>query len=114
MNTIELPTSPLVSTEWLQAHLGHPRLRIVDMRGEVKPPTAPKPHYFGRRDLYEQGHILGAVFLDWTHDIVDLNDPVPMQVAPPHRYAETMQRVGIGDDDVVLAYDSSVPFFAAR
>ncbi len=28
-------------------------------------------------------HVAGAVFVDWTVDIVDPSDPVPMQVAAP-------------------------------
>ncbi len=110
----DLPAGPLVTTEWLAAHLGAPGLRVVDMRGEVLPPTAPKPHYFGRREWYEQGHIPSAVYVDWTQDIVDLSDPVPSQVAGPAAYAALMGRLGIGDDTLVVAYDTTVPFFAAR
>ncbi len=52
--------------------------------------------------------------MDWTRDIVDLSDPVPVQVAPPAQYAEFMGRIGIGDDTCVVAYDTTLPFFAAR
>ncbi|GAC1640156.1 MAG: sulfurtransferase [Herpetosiphon sp.] len=114
MRTIDLPVGPLVSTEWLAQHVGDERLRIVDVRGLVKPPGDPKPHYFARRDLYEAGHITGAVFVDWTRDIVDLDDPIPVQIAGPAQYVELMARLGIGDDTPVVAYDASLPFFAAR
>ncbi|MBA3943591.1 MAG: sulfurtransferase [Herpetosiphonaceae bacterium] len=114
MSELILPPGPLISTDWLAAHLENPALRIVDVRGVVKPPTDPKPHYFASPDLYAQGHIPGAVFVDWTSDIVDLSDPVPVQVAPPTQYAELMGRLGIGDDTSVIAYDTTLPFFAAR
>lgn len=114
MNELVLPPGPLVSTEWLHAHLDAPNLRIVDVRGLVKPPTEPKPHYFASRHLYEAGHVPGAVFVDWTRDIVDLADPVPVQVASPQEYAAAMSRLGIGDETTVVAYDANVPFFAAR
>lgn len=88
--TLELPPGPLVETDWLAAHLGHPSLRIVDMRGVVLPPTAPKPHYFARHEDYAAGHIPGAVYIDWTRDIVDLDDPVLVQVAPPAKIAREL------------------------
>lgn len=111
---ITLPEGPLVSTAWLAEHLDHPRLRVVDMRGLVLPPTEPKPHYFARHADYAAGHIPGAVYLDWTRDIVDLDDPVPVQVAPPERIARVLGERGIGDDSVVVAYDDWFAMFAGR
>ncbi len=111
---IELPSGPLVETDWLAAHLGHPQLRIVDMRGTVLPPTAPKPHYLARHDDYAAGHIPGAVYIDWTRDIVDLDDPTPVQVAPPAKIAHELGKRGIGDDCVVVAYDDWFSMFAGR
>ncbi len=111
---IELPSGPLVETDWLAAHLGHPQLRIVDMRGTVLPPTAPKPHYLARYDDYAAGHIPGAVYIDWTRDIVDLDDPTPVQVAPPAKIAHELGKRGIGDDCVVVAYDDWFSMFAGR
>lgn len=111
---LELPAGPLVSSAWLAEHLGHPQLRVVDMRGTVLPPTAPKPHYFGRREDYLTSHIPGAVYLDWTTDIVDLDDPVLVQVAPPDKIARVLGQLGIGDDTVVVAYDDWYSMFAGR
>lgn len=112
--TLTLPAGPLVETDWLAAHLDHPRLRIVDMRGTVLPPTAPKPHYFARHEDYAKGHIPGAVYIDWTRDIVDLDDPTPVQVAPPEKIAHELGKRGIGDDTVVVAYDDWYSMFAGR
>jgi thiosulfate/3-mercaptopyruvate sulfurtransferase len=111
---LELPAGPLVSTEWLAANLDHPQLRVVDMRGKVLPPTAPKPHYFARHEEYAAGHIPGAVYIDWTRDIVDLDDPVLVQVAPPEKIARVLGGLGIGDDSVVVAYDDAFSMFAGR
>lgn len=112
--TLLLPSGPLVSTAWLADHLEHPQLRIVDMRGLVLPPTVPKPHYFARHEDYQAGHIPGAVYIDWLRDIVDLDDPVPVQVAPPEKIAEVFGRLGIGDDTLVVAYDDHYSMFAGR
>lgn len=112
--TLDLPPGPLVSTDWLADHLDDPRIRVVDIRGKVLPPDAPKPHYFPKREEYEASHIPGAVFVDWTRDIVDPDDPVPAQIAPPERYAATMSRLGIGDETLVVAYDDYFSAFAGR
>ena len=98
----------LADTEWLAAHLGDPDMRIVDMRGVVRTVTDGRTQhadYLGLPDAYNASHIPGAVFLDWTKDIVDPDDPVPAQVAPPERLAAILGAVGIGDDTTVIAYD---------
>ena len=99
----------LVETTWLAAHVNDPQLRIVDMRGYVR--TTERDgiqyaRYVGARDEYEQAHIPGAVYIDWTRDIVDLQDPVEAQVAPPEPFAEVMGQLGIGDQHLVVAYDA--------
>lgn len=99
----------LVETTWLAEHLHDPRLRIVDMRGYVR--TVEKDgvqdaSYVGARDEYVQGHIPGALYVDWTSDIIDPDDPVEAQIAPPERFAEVMGLLGIGDQYLVVAYDA--------
>ena len=98
----------LVETPWLAEHVNDPHLRIVDMRGYVR--TVEKNGvqdalYTGARDEYEQGHVPGALYIDWSHDIIDLDDSVEAQVAPPQRFADVMGRLGIGDQHLVVAYD---------
>lgn len=99
----------LIETSWLAEHLNDPYLRIVDMRGYVRTVERDGVQdalYVGARDEYEQEHIPGAVYIDWSSDIVDPNDSVEAQVAPPARFAELMGRLGIGDQSLVVAYDA--------
>lgn len=100
----------LVETDWLAAHLRDPSLRVVDMRGVVATRGVGEgvqaAEYRGAREEYEAAHIPGAVYLDWTRDIVDPDDPVPAQVARPERMARALGAAGIGDDTLVVAYDS--------
>ncbi len=85
-------------------------IRIVDVRGAVKitklEEGVEKAEYSGARDDYEKSHIPGAVYIDWTTDIVDLDDPVPVQISGPEKFKATMEAAGIGDDDVIILYDS--------
>src|ERR687890_148930 len=63
-------TDPLVTTDWLEAHLHDPDLRVVDMRGYVitRPagPGSEEATYRGAREEYLAGHVPGAVYVDWT------------------------------------------------
>jgi thiosulfate/3-mercaptopyruvate sulfurtransferase len=102
-----------VSTDWLAARLGHPGVRIVDVRGKVLPPGT-KPRYIAKKSDYDAAHIPGAVFVDWTRDIVDPEDPVPMQVAAPGPFAAKMSELGVGDATLVVAYDDYDHIFAGR
>jgi thiosulfate/3-mercaptopyruvate sulfurtransferase len=113
-----MPHDPLVTTEWLQAHLNDRGLRVVDIRGYVTTrlvePRVEEAIYQGAPDEYLAGHIPGAVFVDWTRDIIDPDDPVPAQVAPPERFARAMSERGIGDDTLVVAVDHLGGQFATR
>jgi thiosulfate/3-mercaptopyruvate sulfurtransferase len=109
---------PLVTTDWLAAHLDDPNLRVVDIRGSVTTravaPGVEVATYRGAPEEYLAGHIPGAVFVDWTRDIVDPDDPVPAQIAPPERFAAAMAERGIGDATRVVAVDHAGGQFATR
>ncbi|MGH2508681.1 MAG: sulfurtransferase [Ktedonobacteraceae bacterium] len=99
----------LVETAWLAEHLHDPNLRVVDMRGYVRAVQhagVQEALYVGASEEYAQEHIPGAVYLDWTRDIVDVDDPVEAQIAPPDVFKRAMERVGIGDQHLVVAYDT--------
>jgi thiosulfate/3-mercaptopyruvate sulfurtransferase len=85
----------LVSTRWLAEHLFDPDVVVVDMRWREDG---------SGRERYGRGHIPGAAFLDWSTHLVDPDHPVAFMLAPPDRFASTLERVGIGDDTVVVAY----------
>jgi thiosulfate/3-mercaptopyruvate sulfurtransferase len=107
-------TDFLAETDWLQAHLDDPHVRVVDIRGSVPPvPTAgaegPKEGglgYEGAFDEYAAEHIPGAVYVDWTRDIVDPDDEVAVQVATEEQFAAAMRAAGVSDEDLVVAYDT--------
>lgn len=109
---------PLVSTDWLAERLDDPDLRVVDIRGYVEKHTREDGYqeavYRGAPEEYAECHLPGAVFVDWTTDITDPQDPVPAQIAPPERFKAAMQVRGIGDSTRVVIYDHTGGQFATR
>jgi thiosulfate/3-mercaptopyruvate sulfurtransferase len=100
----------LVETSWLAEQLNDPHVRIVDMCGYVRTVTRPDgsqdAEYVGAREEYEHEHIPGAIYIDWSRDIVDPDDEVEAQIASQERFATLMERLGIGDQHLVVAYDT--------
>jgi thiosulfate/3-mercaptopyruvate sulfurtransferase len=109
---------PLVDTEWLQDHLEDPDVRVMDIRGYVKKTNLgggrQGAEYLPAREEYDEAHVPGAVFVDWTRDITDPDNPVPAQVAPPDRFAGLMGSLGIGDGTHAVVYDHAGGQFATR
>ncbi len=114
MNSTPRREDFLVETAWLATHLADPRIRLVDMRGVIRPADAPKPWYLESRDLYAAAHLPGAVFVGWLSDIVEPDAPVRMTPASPERLAALMGRLGIGDEHEVVVYDDEGNHIAAR
>jgi thiosulfate/3-mercaptopyruvate sulfurtransferase len=77
----------LVSTEWVEEHLQDPSIRIVESDEDVL--------------LYEQGHIPGAVKLDWH---TDLQDSVVRDYVQRERFEELLSERGISNDTTVILY----------
>jgi thiosulfate/3-mercaptopyruvate sulfurtransferase len=110
-----MPKEHLVSSEWLESHLGDPDLRIVDVRGYLKWESRHLGRLWeGARQDYEESHVPGAIYLDFAHDLIDSDDPVPLQVASWTKLAQVFGRAGIGDSHLVVAYDSDRSIFATR
>jgi len=86
----------LVSTEWLQEHLGTPGLVVVESDEDVL--------------LYETGHVPGAVKIDWH---LDLNDPVQRDYVDGEAFAALMSRSGIARDSTVVIYGDKNNWWAA-
>ncbi len=111
-------SDPLVPTYWLQEHLNDPVIRIVDIRGYVKKRDLgdgrQEAEYLAAREEYDEAHIPGALYIDWTRDITDPDDPVPAQIASPDRFAKLMGSLGIGDDTHVVVGDHVGGQFATR
>lgn len=107
-----MDTPILVSTDWLEAHLDDANLRIVDIRGHVFSPLDPEAQSLSHYPDYLDSHIPGAVFVDWIEHICD--DPQHLRVADRHKFAKTMNDIGVDESTFVVAYDDTNGRLAAR
>lgn len=116
-DTSILPES-LVSTSWLADHFDTEWLRVVDIRGYVNTRELgggrQAAEYVGASDEYAEGHIPGAIFIDWTTDITDPDSLIKAQIAPPDRFSRAMSRCGIGNHTDVVIVDHTGGHFATR
>jgi thiosulfate/3-mercaptopyruvate sulfurtransferase len=97
----------LISAGDLLARLGDPSLRICDVRWWLTDPGK------GRRD-YDAAHLPGAVFVDADRDLVAVEGPGRHPLPSPADFVARMERIGIGDDSEVVAYDDAGGTIAAR
>lgn len=104
----------LVSTEWLEAHLGDPDLRVFDVTVHLRPAT-PGPYRIesGRAD-YEARHIPSAAFLDLASELSDAASPLNFTHLPASRLADALAAAGVGIGDRVVAYSTTTPMWATR
>jgi thiosulfate/3-mercaptopyruvate sulfurtransferase len=88
--------SVLVTTDWVAEHL--------DEHGVVVAEVDENP------DVYDEGHIPGAVKLHWRDD---LQDPVERDLVSKDVFERLLGERGIGNDTVVVLYGDKNNWFAA-
>jgi thiosulfate/3-mercaptopyruvate sulfurtransferase len=86
----------LVSTDWVAEHLDDPRVVVAEVDENT--------------DLYEEGHIRGAVKLHWRDD---LQDPVERDLIEKEAFEALMSRLGISNDTTIVLYGDKNNWFAA-
>ena len=87
----------LVDTAWLAEHLTDPKVRIAEVDYDA---TA----------NYQQGHLPGAVLIDWRRDI---NDPLRRDILAREQLTELFRRSGISAGDTLVLYGDFNNWFAA-
>lgn len=97
----------LVDTQWLAERLGRKDLAIVDASWAFP---------IEKRDLdaeFAARHIPGAVRFD-IDAISDRSSDLPHMLPSPEHFAAAVGALGIGDDSMIVAYDSAGLMSAAR
>lgn len=97
----------LVNTEWLATHLDAPDVRVVDASWHM--PQAGRD----ARAEYEQRHIPGAVFFN-IDEIADTDSPLPHMLPSPEKFASRARKLGLGDGNRIVVYDTTGVSAAAR
>jgi thiosulfate/3-mercaptopyruvate sulfurtransferase len=92
-------TDPLVSTEWLAAHINDANVKVVDATFKM-PGVLPLP-----KDDYLKSHIPGAVFFD-VDAVSDHSNPLPHMFPDAAQFGRDVGGLGIGNGDTVVVYDS--------
>ena len=86
----------LVTTEWLAEHLNDDSVVVAEV--DENP------------DLYDEGHIAGAVKLHWRDD---LQDPVERDLVDKPTFERLMSERGISNDSTLVLYGDKNNWFAA-
>jgi thiosulfate/3-mercaptopyruvate sulfurtransferase len=89
-------TTPLVTTDWLAERLSDPEVVVAEV--DENP------------DLYDEGHIQGAVRLHWRED---LQDDLVRDVVAREEFERLMGSRGIANDTCVVLYGDKNNWFAA-
>lgn len=98
-------TPPLVSSQWLADHLSAPDVRVVDASYTLAPDRSVRAEY-------EACHLPGAVFFD-IDDIADTTAPYKHTVPSAEVFSAKVRRLGLGDGNHIVAYDSNGGVMAA-
>src|SRR4051794_19994577 len=94
-----MPTDPLVSTEWLAAHINDANVKVLDASFKL-PGVLPLP-----KDDYLAAHLPGAVFFD-VDAISDHSNPLPHMYPSAEQFGRDVGHLGISNADTVVIYDA--------
>ncbi len=98
---------PLVSTEWLAAHLGDAGVRVLDASFKL-PGATPLA-----RDDFRAAHIPGAAFFD-VDRVADPTNDLPHMYPSAEQFARDVGALGVSNGDTVVIYDSGSWMAAPR
>jgi thiosulfate/3-mercaptopyruvate sulfurtransferase len=91
----------LVSTQWLQDHLTAPDVRLVDASWHL--PSRGR----NARQEYNEVHIPGAVFFDIDEIAATGEGIAPHMLPPPEKFASRVRKMGLGNGNRIVVYDST-------
>lgn len=96
----------LVSTDWLEKHLKAPDVRVIDATFYL-----PNDERVAAEE-YSFRHIPGAVYFN-IDEICDSSTELPHMLPSPEKFSSAVGKLGLGDGNRIVVYDSSGGFMAA-
>jgi thiosulfate/3-mercaptopyruvate sulfurtransferase len=90
---------PLVTTDWLAAHLDDANVKVVDASFKM-PGVLPLA-----KDDYLKAHIPGSVFFD-VDAVSDHSNPLPHMFPSAEQFGRDVGALGISNRDIVVGYDA--------
>lgn len=106
---------PLVSVDWLAARLDDPRLRLLDASVELAAPGFDGDYRVESGHAgWLAGHIRGARHADLLSDLADPQASFSFALPDPQRAKDALRKLGLHDDSLIVIYDRSDGFWAAR
>jgi thiosulfate/3-mercaptopyruvate sulfurtransferase len=105
----------IVTTEWLEANLADPALRVFDCTSYLaaEPGTGRLYVVSGRAD-YDAAHIPGSGFLDIQGQLSDTTGPYRFTMLAAEEFANRIGRLGVGNGLRVVLYSRASPVWATR
>jgi thiosulfate/3-mercaptopyruvate sulfurtransferase len=86
----------LVSTQWVADHLNDPNVRLIEVDVESA--------------AYGQGHVQGAVGVNWT---TQLGDPIRRDIPSKDAWSKLLSDAGVSNDTRIIFYGDNNNWFAA-
>lgn len=97
----------LIDTETLSRLMSAPDVRVVDATWFL-----PNVNRSGRKE-YEACHIPGAVYFD-IDEICDSDTKLPHMLPSPEKFSSRVRKLGLGDGNRIVVYDSNGGCMAAH
>src|SRR5207237_525806 len=86
----------LVSTQWVAEHLNDPKVRLIEVDVDTS--------------AYGQGHVQGAVGVNWT---TQLGDPIRRDIPSKDAWSKLLSDAGVSNDTRLIFYGDNNNWFAA-
>jgi len=86
----------LVTTDWVAEHLNDPKVRLIEVDVDTS--------------AYEQGHIPGAVGVNWS---TELEDTIRRDIPTKENWEKLLSRAGVSADTKIVFYGDNNNWFAA-
>lgn len=98
--TVSAMAGMVVDGQWLKARAGNGNIKIIDVQSKAA--------------AYDEGHISGALRVTPNVDLEDYTRYTPNKYPQKEQFLDLMAKLGIDNDDIVVAYDAHHGIFAGR